>query len=271
MGHRDRIRYAAIASMVGAVLIAGSWLPMGTNLAGAQVPPTPTPSAEDVLKQLLAGLSGGAAGTQPGTSAPAQPITPAASPTPAGAPSQGVILADPLSSNVNGWPENAQAFFSGGKYHLISPFEGTIYGVRPTAGGARYNLADFSYEVTVQKVIGTEANGFGMLFRWDPTNTSRYYRFMVNGAGEYRLSKNDNTLDPQPVVDWTRSPAIRRGDGAINTLGVVCSGGRIDLYVNGVYLATAEDYASPNGYFGLFVPSNVEIAFSNLIVRELTP
>jgi hypothetical protein len=275
MRPRVRIRFAAIVLAIGVVLISSTLGPLGAHPASAQVPPTPTPSPEEVLRQLLSGLAGGAAtGGQPapGQSAPAQPAQPAPAPpasaVPSSQPGQGrILLQDSLAINSNGrWPENESSYFQGGKYHLISPNLGFVRRVSP-AGGAQYD--NFSLEITVQLVEGREDGAFGPIFRLIP-GSSDYYTFELFGAGYFRLARHMS--DPNQWINLTeaaRSPAINAGRGAINRLKVVADGSRLELYANDVFLEAVDDAALSYGQIGLLTSSEVHAAYSDLIVRGL--
>jgi hypothetical protein len=274
MRHRDRIRYAAIALVVGMVLMAGSLGPIGANRAGAQVPPTP--GAEDILKQLLGGLAGGAAGggAQPAPSAAPAPATsaaPVATPVAAGgAPAsqtgQGRILfQDPLTDNRNGWAEDGSRFyFQDGWFHIANGGSGQINVLPDNAPP----FDNFSYEVTLKKVEGADGLFGGLIFRRDDQGLS--YRFLINSAGDFGLDHRTtgNTLI---LTAGIRNPAIHAGEGATNRLKVVVSGTNIALYANEVLLDVVQDDTSLSGRIGVYAASGFHVAFSDVVVRAVEP
>jgi hypothetical protein len=165
---------------------------------------------------------------------------------------------------VNGWPEDNEGYFQGGRYHLKSALPD--YSVRVWAPGVP-SLTDFSYEVTAEKVEGDDDWPFGIFFR-DP-GEGFFYWFAIRGDAVYLLIQHTEVDGFEALTDPVRSAAINRGNGAPNRLKVVVQGSRIEMYVNDVFLRAVTDTSFPRGRFGLIVSSRVHAAYSNLVVREV--
>jgi len=75
-------------------------------------------------------------------------------------------------------------------------------------------------------------------------------------------------------LNWAKHTALRSGLGQSNRLRVVTNGKRIRIYLNGVLATSLQDERFEVGQVRLGVEpsehSNVEVAFSDLQVREVT-
>jgi hypothetical protein len=164
---------------------------------------------------------------------------------------------DPLTSNVNGWPEDSYCSFRDGAYH-VNP--GTSYG-----GYLCYapvgQFSDFDLHVTAQDVSGTLNSGYGLLFR--ATNAQNHYVFVVAALGAAWVDKIVNGL-PYSVSPYWTPPTFVPGWGHPTTLRVVAHGSSFTCYVNGVEVGTVSDSTFTRGKVGVL--SGVDAAFSNFEV-----
>ncbi len=111
---------------------------------------------------------------------------------------------------------------------------------------------------------------YGLLFR--VRDASNYYQFEVDCDGRYRLAKiAGGTLTP--LKDWTKHPAVRAGNGAVNDLAVRAAGARLEAFANGQSLIEVTDSEFDEGGFGLYAGSGASpsfaAAFDNLRVWEI--
>lgn len=101
--------------------------------------------------------------------------------------------------------------------------------------------------VDVRVPIGSPAtSSAGLLYRWSP-QTKFYYAFRVYGDGTYSFSVRGKDGLTDLVTD--SSDKIRAGRW--NKLGIVGSGARINLYVNGEKINTVTSTELPTGASGL--------------------
>src|SRR5437899_2178841 len=82
----------------------------------------------------------------------------------------------------------------------------------------------FADEVAVEKVEGRDDRPFGIFFR--DLGEGFFYWFAIRGDAIYLLVQHDEIDGFQALTDPIRSPAINRGNGALNRLRVVARGSR---------------------------------------------
>lgn len=92
------------------------------------------------------------------------------------------------------------------------------------------------------------------------------YLFGVTCDGYYSLRRWDGKVDADGQMDWlvrwTASPAIATGSNQTNRLGLMTVGSRLILYVNGTLLTEVNDSTFTEGYFGVFVGSDLTPNFT---------
>jgi hypothetical protein len=185
--------------------------------------------------------------------------------TPAALAKLTLIYSDDFNDSETGWGEifepDTVRQYGGSRYHIIAK-ENDVF----TWSKLGRDFADFVLEVDATQDEGPSNNSYGVLFRSE--DDEHFYRFGISGDGFYFLDKSVGN-GWVPVVDWTESPYINRGQ-ASNRLKVTCAGSQITLYANDQHLATATDDSYDHGDIGLFAASfaepNVHITFDNLKV-----
>ncbi|MGQ9888923.1 MAG: hypothetical protein ACUVSX_10610 [Aggregatilineales bacterium] len=63
--------------------------------------------------------------------------------------------------------------------------------------------------------------------------------FMISSSGRHRVARWQSGYTD--LIPWTPSPAVRTGNGAVNTVRIDVSEDSFDFYVNGQYLASVVD------------------------------
>jgi len=184
-----------------------------------------------------------------------------------------VLFEDKFVDNKNNWPEikdeNIESSISDGTLNVkvFSQNNGTSF--QPSI-----TVSDIDLTVETTFTEGNPENvAYGVLCHIvDPKN---FYGVNITPSGAYMLFKSiDN--EPQVLVDWTSSDAIKQGTGVTNELQVICANGQIKLLVNGVPLAEITDNTYTTGTFALQVnsgdvDSNASgVSFSNLVLRSPT-
>ena len=185
--------------------------------------------------------------------------------TPAALAKLTLIYSDDFNDSGTGWGEvfepDTVRQYGGSRYHIIAK-ENDVF----TWSKSGRDFTDFVLEVDATQDEGPSNNSYGVLFRSE--DDEHFYRFGISGDGFYFLDRFAGG-DWVPVIDWTESPYINRGQ-ASNHLKVTCAGSRITLHVNDQHLATVTDDSYDHGDIGFFAVSfaepNVHITFDNLKV-----
>lgn len=123
--------------------------------------------------------------------------------------------------------------------------------------------SDFTIRCTAKHVSGIMNNGYGLIF--GSKGAEDCYYFQVNGLGSYKFIKWVDG-ESQPVVDWTRSKAVNKGN-AKNQLEIQKRGARARLVVNGEKVDEAPCFDFPGQWVGFRVDKRQEIEFDDLVVE----
>jgi hypothetical protein len=198
-----------------------------------------------------------------------------------------IILSDPLTTNIHGWPYMAsgsmQHVFKDGAYHITD---------NDTSQGAPAILSDlvlqgpFVYSLTIEDIKGDDtsvSNNFGMIFRATVQIKSgkavtRFYTLEVlnKTGGEYQFWKYDDSLGPSSNL-WEKLSSqpfgnefhVGKGPKNINTFKLITNGKNFTLVVNGKKAWTFQDGSFTSGGVGMLVNlKGTEVAFSNLILTH---
>ncbi|NSW54123.1 MAG: hypothetical protein HPY85_16590 [Anaerolineae bacterium] len=117
-------------------------------------------------------------------------------------------------------------------------------------------LADGAVEVVMETEKCQMWDSYGIMFRVPvAAEGDRGYLFGVTCNGYYFLWKWDGKSDKMTtLIDYTKDvSAINYNSGARNRLDMVMVGSTLQLYANGVYLASYTDSTFTEGSWGVFV------------------
>ncbi len=137
---------------------------------------------------------------------------------------------------------------------------------------ADHTFDDFILEVNGRQTSGDLGNTYGVLFRvQDP---GRFYRFEINGNGQYMLERrNGDGSWTRFVDDWTETEAIKQGISVANRLKVEANGPNIAVYVNDQLVQQITDNTYLRGNIaldaGTFIQPHTKVAFDNVVVRQI--
>ena len=209
--------------------------------------------------------------------APALALAPENVEEPAAAPVPEVvdktIRTDDFSDTNSGWPESAteggRAYYEAGGYHIEVNDAQLDLWAHPD-----WNMPnDLSIEVDATKISGTDDNDYGIICRYNDTDTSTDYYFFIISSDGYAgiaLSQGNDTtiLSGENLI---QASGILQGN-AKNHIRADCVGSQLTLYVNGIQVATANDSTLSSGDVGLmagtFDVPNVNIMFDNFFVSN---
>lgn len=250
---------AAIAALITALNAVGL---MGRPTA------TPAPSATWTLAPIPTFTL-----TPLPTSAPTRAeVKPTLAPTTRPTSASGILFEDDFGDPKSGWGVRAvpdyEIGYIGGEYGIVvHKAQHEAWAVAPQLG----NLGDFSVEVDARRVSGPEDNDFGLLVRYQE-DSDEFYALTISSDGFFAVQLWQGEVWEE-LVKWTESPAIRKGEKAVNRLKVECRGAEMRFSVNGTLLITLQDSTLSGGTLGLIAGSfdvgGVAIRFDNLRVQAL--
>ena len=197
---------------------------------------------------------------------PAPSLPPTLTPTPSGE----VLFQDDFSDPNSGWDQYNGMLgltdYANGAYRIAVNEAGRLFWANPGQ-----EFTDVSIEVTAQKVRGGDQNSYGVICRYQSTDS--FYALTIGSDGTYGIRKREQA-GVAPIFIGNpfqeTSPVIQTGE-ATNTIRADCIGNTISLYVNGELLVQVEDAGNLSGDVGLFVgtfsASTTEVLFDNFVVR----
>ncbi len=132
-------------------------------------------------------------------------------------------------------------------------------------------FSDFLLQVDASIFAGNPQSSYGVLFRMQ--SATQFYRFEITGDGMYVVERrNADGTWTRFVPDWTDSPAINQGVGAVNQLRVEAVGDTMRFFVNDTLLQQVTDSQYAGGTIaldaGTFGHPGLQVAFDNLLVKR---
>ncbi|MCA9935106.1 MAG: DUF1080 domain-containing protein [Ardenticatenaceae bacterium] len=132
-------------------------------------------------------------------------------------------------------------------------------------------FSDFTLTVDARQIAGDVQGSYGILFRMQ--NAEQFYRFDITSSGMYVVERRSPDGSwTRFVNDWTETPAINQGLGAVNQLRVEAVGTAMHFYVNDVLVQQVSDNQYVAGTIaldaGTFGQTGLQVAFDNLVVKR---
>ena len=187
-------------------------------------------------------------------------------PSPSDLNSGRLLFQEDFNGNKNQWPTGLDGddtyYMDAGEYHIIAS-KRTASGVYWLAPASRpeQSFGDFYLEARARVIEGTQTDdSYGVLFRYSD-NSGPYIAVISNAQQNYSLHTD------KPILWWTYSPRIVK-DGA-NTIGILCKGNTITIYMNGIEVDSIQSEYSRSGGIGLDYAANQHIAFDYIYVWAL--
>ena len=123
-----------------------------------------------------------------------------------------------------------------------------------------------------------------MLFRASPAITGHDqfsgYLFQINDVGQYRISRVSASFgsigDPTiiPLQNWTNSPALLKGNSALNNLEVIANGLTLDFYINWTFIGPEVDSNYTSGEIAFYATSDgkteADVVYSDLNIYPIS-
>lgn len=141
------------------------------------------------------------------------------------------------SSNPNGWStkKSAEVDLSIVNGDYIFDHKRDSKGWVSTINKYIDTSRDFRIAASIKKVSGIQNNGYGLIFgRKDNDNENH---FMISGDGSFKIMNYENGTTNK-IKDWTKSSAIKTGNGASNYLKVQKAGNTYKFYINSTLVYT---------------------------------
>ncbi|HLW00650.1 MAG TPA: family 16 glycoside hydrolase [Ktedonobacterales bacterium] len=245
-----------------------SYPPMQPPGGMAPLPPAPTPPRRGrsgliigTLLVLIVLLAGGlgvslyALNARNAQQRQTGGATSTAAPSPTPTPGEVVLFQDSLTSNTNGWANDANeshCFFKDKSYHVKDGY----YCLAPAG-----SVSDANITVQVKQVAGSLRYAYGIVFR--RASPGNWYEFDIdsNSKWVFRAVINNSS---STLVPYTPNTAIKGGLNQVNTLRVQAKGTHFTFYVNGIKVGEAADTMFSSGYSGLSADgADTEVAYNN--------
>jgi hypothetical protein len=187
-------------------------------------------------------------------------------PNPSG---RSTLYQDDFEDSGSGWTpgdfDNGTADYSSGTYSVSSDGDGY-----PMYGVANQTFGDVDIEVDSLQVAAPpdDNNDYGIGCRIQDNGDGYYLLISGDGYASIQLAVDGSFSN---LVDWEESSAVHTGN-ASNHLRAVCSGSRLDLYINGQHALSQFDDTFGSGDVALTATSYesgpTEIHFDNLVVHQ---
>lgn len=190
-----------------------------------------------------------------------------ATPSPSELNSGTLLFQEDFDGNENRWPTGHDGgdtyYMDGGEYHIIASERtaSSVYWLTP-ANRPDQGFADFYLEAKARLIEGTQTDDtYGVLFRYSD-DRGPYIAMVSQAQQNYSVHDADQT-----ILWWTYSPKVF-ADGA-NTIGVLCKGDSITIYINGTQVDSTQSDFSRSGGIGLVYANSEHIAFDYIYVWAL--
>lgn len=219
--------------------------PTPTHTGEPGVSPTPTPTLTPGAAQVflpIALKSFVGPGPEP-TLTPTPTVSPTYGPTPTLPPPPSPLVffddfSDPTSGWEESWSETCVVGYADSEYEISTSDICLVWA--PTSRGASGMV-----KVTARAVDDT-IGVYGLVFAGQDTPLGLFVLWVDPLAQEYALQQYSEDLGWITWVDATTSSVIQPGNSS-NSLAVRRDGMEIHLYVNGQYLESVPDTATPDG------------------------
>jgi hypothetical protein len=180
-----------------------------------------------------------------------------------------VLLQNDFSARASGWETSGDADYKNEKFVILAYDARTLV----WALAHKPTLTNIHIEVTAQNMRGVEDASFGIICNYRDENN-----FYLLGAGSdssfaiIKIVNNTPVYLTSQQAEWPKSMQIAP-KAATYRLGADCGFGVLNLYVDGISIASVKDSSFQKGDVGLFAMSDekpqAEISFDDLIVTAL--
>ncbi|GCE06838.1 protein kinase domain-containing protein [Dictyobacter aurantiacus] len=179
-----------------------------------------------------------------------------------------ILYYDEMDRKSSGWiNDGSQCYFSPQGYHVHT-------GLAHAVAWCYSNQQSFANTVMSVQVKMLYGDFCGLVFRLNPYSKT-FYVLEINSYGSYRLQRAMGN-DPAhwlTLIDWTYTGTIQPGYGPFNTIMVVASRARFQIYMNRqLIVSTFTDTTYSTGLLGFLVGGDsrygTEAVFRRLAVFQ---
>lgn len=175
-----------------------------------------------------------------------------------------VAIEDRFDNNKNQWKEEEgdnYSYFTNGTYHFYNQ---SAFDKQFLYNGVTFMDEDFILEGNIKKGKGRDNNVLGLVFNL-ALDGSSYYIFGYSNNGNYALFEYNGTWNT--LISWTNTSLIKTNE--FNMLKVVRQGEKLDLYINGTYVNSYQNYISNGIDFGFGMASDIELIIDEFKLTKI--
>ena len=181
-----------------------------------------------------------------------------------------IVFFDDFSDNKNEWAvensEGATFEFKNGLYYFAHNQYERSWHVFKTINIDQHR--DFEIETGIVKVSGINDNGYGLI--WGRQDGVNQFEFQVTGDGYIRIKKYVNNV-AYDFVNWTKTAAVRAGNGSTNKLKLEKNGLFFHFYVNDIHVHTMPFEPFMGNAIGYTIYGYQQIAVDYLKISQSRP
>ena len=177
------------------------------------------------------------------------------------------VLEEYFNSNNNNWPTGDTADKKTDISNSLFNFEhkkassGWSINIPATIDTSR----DFEIVTNIKKISGVTNYSYGFMWGKEGDNSFRYY---ITSSGYYKIARVENNKE-QVIKKFTKSSAVKTGNGAKNSLKIRKEGNQLKFYVNSTYLTQIDFEAFYGHRLGYTVFNKQKIGVDNLTIKYL--
>ena len=178
------------------------------------------------------------------------------------------VIVDYFTDNKNNWPTTntagttimsvANSYYN---FEHLKDKGGWATNIPKTIDTSR----DFEIITNIKKISGVSNYSYGL--QWGKEGKSSF-RFYLTGNGYYKIARVVDDKE-QIIKKFTLSSAVKKGNGALNTLKIRKEGDQYKFYVNNTFVAQTDFEAFFGHRLGYVVFNKQKIGVDNLTIKYL--
>lgn len=178
------------------------------------------------------------------------------------------VIVDYFTDNKNNWPvtntANTTIMSVANSYYNFEHLKengGWATNIPKTIDTSR----DFEITTAIKKISGVANYSYGL--QWGKEGKSSF-RFYLTGNGYYKIARVVDDKE-QLIKKFTLSSAIKKGNGALNTLKIRKEGDQYKFYINNTFVAQSDFEAFFGHRLGYVVFNKQKIGVDNITIKYL--